>query len=325
MNSIVFLAIVSLSFNSLSQSFAPAPGEPGSTAIHKDSSVIISWAQGIELTRGYLDISDPSLGLAAYGQAEDGLGYAEGDGTSVVSLGDSGIAIITFANPIMDGPGPDFAVFENGFQDNYMEFAHVEVSSDGVNYYRFQSTSETPLDPQISNFTFGDCRYVNNLAGKYRQGYGTPFDLEELAGMGVLNAGAITHIKLIDVVGSVNPEFGTTDGSGQLINDPFPTAYESGGFDLDGVAVIHSAPAGIGESDLTFTVYPNPLVGQGQIHVKSQGELIVLDLFGNTVLSKSVNKDELLKVNLNSGIYFINFTDHGRLSTSRIIVLNENK
>jgi hypothetical protein len=41
------------------------------------------------------------------------LGLPDG---SIVSLGDSGIAIATFAHPIYNGSGPDFAVFENGFQ-----------------------------------------------------------------------------------------------------------------------------------------------------------------------------------------------------------------
>jgi hypothetical protein len=180
MNNLSFIFAIALSFCTLSQSYAPAPGNAGSTAIHKDSSIIVNWATGIDLRRGYLDISVPSMGDVSYGVASDALGPA--DGSTVVSLGDSGVATLTFDVPIINGTGPDFAIFENGFTDDYMEFAFVEVSSDGVTFVRFPSHSEVQSVSQIDNFSFSDCRMVHNLAGKYRTMYGTPFDLEEISG-----------------------------------------------------------------------------------------------------------------------------------------------
>jgi hypothetical protein len=242
----------------VAQSYAPAPGQLGSTAISKDSNVIIAWATGVEIARGPLDIADPSLGTASHGMDQDALGPAEGDGVLVVSLGDGGSATLTFSTPIMNGSGPDFAVFENGFADNYMEFAFVEVSSDGQNFARFPAFSETPTDLQIDNFMFGDCRYVHNLAGKYRQGFGTPFDLDELNSGIPINLNAITHLRLVDVVGSIDPMYGSEDSQGNLINDPYPTAFASGGFDLDAVGVIHQAPLSQNELTEVVSVYPNP-------------------------------------------------------------------
>ena len=77
-----------------------------------------------------------------------GMKVARLRGSKRVSLGDGGTVVLTFPQPIGDVPGPDFAVFENGFKafDNsfFLELAHVEVSSDGVNFYRFPSSSLTP-------------------------------------------------------------------------------------------------------------------------------------------------------------------------------------
>ena len=75
-----------------------------------------------------------------------------------------------------------------------MEFAFVEVSSDGVNYYRFPATSEIPTATQSDNFTITDCGYVHNLAGKYRVNYGTPFDLADFSGILSLDVQNITHV-----------------------------------------------------------------------------------------------------------------------------------
>lgn len=261
MKYLIFTAISGfMGLQLFAQNFAPAPGFPGTTAIHKDSSAIAFWAWGIDLQRGYLDISDKSLGYASFGYPNNAMYEAEGNPFDVVSLGDSGVAILTFPYPISDGEGYDFAVFENGFTDNYLELAFVEVSSDGVNYERFSAISELQDTLQMGNYEFWDCAYVHNFAGKYRQGYGTPFDLQELAGTGV-DINRITHVKIVDVIGSINPLYGSFDSQGNIINDPWPSAFESGGFDLDGVAVIHSDELGIKEkkSPLVFSETPETI------------------------------------------------------------------
>jgi hypothetical protein len=253
---------------SFAQSYAPAPGQPGSTAIHFDSTAIVAWASGVDIVRGWLDVQDFGLGVVSYGSDLDALGIADGQ---PVSLGDGGVAVLTFPNGIANGPGPDFAVFENGFADHYMELALVEVSSDGVNFWRFWNISEIPTEVQLDNFSFSNCGYVHNLAGKYRVMYGTPFDLEELAGTPNLDVNHVTHVRLIDVVGTIDPFYGTPDSDWNLINDPYPTPFASGGFDLDAVAVLHEAnSSGLAEQNETFQLYPNP--GEEKIWLSLAGE-----------------------------------------------------
>src|SRR5262245_43986588 len=68
--------------------------------------------------------------------------------TDVVSLGDGGTVTVQFeGNAIVDGPGPDFIVFENAFnaggnpQSPYAELAAVEVSDDGIQWVGFSCTA----------------------------------------------------------------------------------------------------------------------------------------------------------------------------------------
>lgn len=224
--------------------YAPAAGLPGTTAIHKDSSIIAGWATGIEINRGYINISDTSIyqngtNLASYGYSSYALDSAQGTSFNCVSLGDSGIATLTFNQTIINGTGPDFAVFENGFSDNGLELAFVEVSSDGINFVRFPAVSLTQTNTQIDAFGSLDPTNLYNLAGKYRQGFGVPFDLEDIKDSSNIDINNIRFIRIIDVTGSINSTYAQYDSQGNIINDPFATASTSGGFDLDGVAVIN--------------------------------------------------------------------------------------
>ncbi|MCS6980866.1 MAG: T9SS type A sorting domain-containing protein [Flavobacteriales bacterium] len=236
--------------------FPPPAGQPGSTAIHKDSSVFVGWATGCTVLRGPKNIADLSLGLVSYGDSTKALGVAD---NSVVSLGDGGQAVLTFAHPIADGPGWDFAVFENGFSDTFLELAFVEVSSDGEHFVRFPATSLTQDSVQVGPFGSLDATQIDNLAGKYRTLYGTPFDLQVLAGHPGLNVQAITHVRVVDVVGSIQPAFASYDQYGNAVNDPWPTPFESGGFDLDAVGVIHTIHTAVQERPPVFlNLSPQP-------------------------------------------------------------------
>ena len=225
--------------------YAPAADVPGSTAVAFDSTSIVGWATGVqELTRGWMNISDQSQGKVSYGSASDALGPADAqnDSLPVVSLGDGGHITLTFASPIRNGPGADFAVFENGITDNFLELAFVEVSSNGVNFFRFKAVSLTPTATQVGPFDQTiDPTDLNNLAGKYRRGFGTPFDLAELAGTPGLDVNAVTQVRIVDVVGSIDPLYRTLDSLGNAVNDPWPTNFATGGFDLDAVGVLNFA------------------------------------------------------------------------------------
>ncbi|HMO25026.1 MAG TPA: DUF4465 domain-containing protein [Tepidisphaeraceae bacterium] len=223
--------------------FAGPYTEPG---IASSDPNIKGWATGVaQLTRGPIDIADPSGALASYGVGADALGPANGT-LNVVSLGDGGSITLTFATPIVNGPGADFAVFENGFDTGgpfFAELAFVEVSSNGSDFFRFPSVSLTQTQTQIDTFGTIDPTDVYNLAGKHGVLEGTPFDLQELVGVSsLLNVNAVTHVRIIDVVGRITPTGAytpSTDSLGNLINDPYPTPFDVGGVDLDAVAVLN--------------------------------------------------------------------------------------
>jgi hypothetical protein len=259
MKKIIFCSIVCLCSLQVFAQFEPAAGQVGTNAIYKDSSVFTAWATQCFINRGYQDISNTGLGYASTGDSSMAVGIA-GNG-SVVSLGDGGYAILMFDAPIFNGAGPDFAVFENGYSDTFLELAFVEVSSDGINYFRFPATSNTQDSVQIGSFGSVDCTKLNNLAGKYRANFGTPFDLQELANQQGLDINAITHIKLIDVVGCIQSAFATFDQNGHKVNDPWNTAFASGGFDLDAVGVIHQTTVGLNKPNVNVveaSIFPNP-------------------------------------------------------------------
>jgi hypothetical protein len=243
--------------------FAPAAGQPGSTAVEAASGAITGWAAVVE------DYTPGTYVDAAFRTPEKSLGVAgNSDGTGagfiydVVSLGRGGHITLRFDPPIADGPGSDFAVFENSFSDGFLEVAWVEVSSDGSHFVRFPAFSLTP-GPVAAFGSSMDATNLEGLAGKYRGGFGTPFDLTRLAGAAGLDVGAVTHVRLVDVVGdgsapndltpaslagwlgmplaSLPPSLVTiASGAPAAIYDPYPTVG-SAGFDLDAVGVLHVA------------------------------------------------------------------------------------
>jgi hypothetical protein len=228
--------------------FSPLAGQPGSTAIANTSPSFVEWANGFQnLVRGPLDIANPGAGLASFGDPANAQGPADGNAAHVVSLGDGGQITLSFAHPITDGPGPDLAVFENGFVTSlplaYLELAFVEVSSNGTDFVRFPSESLTQTTTQIGSFGTLNMTNIDGLAGKFQAGFGTPFDLSQVAGLSPnVDVSDIRYVRIVDVVGSINPAFGTRDSLGNLINDPYPTAFASGGFDLNGVGVLNMVP-----------------------------------------------------------------------------------
>ncbi len=225
--------------------YAPPAGQAGSDAVA--AATPLAWATKVaSLTRGPQNISNPGLGLASFGVEGNALGAANattGNGTPVVSLGDGGQITLGFALAITDGAGADFAVFENGVTDTFLELGFVEVSSNGVDFFRFNSVSLTQTDTQIGSFGSLDATNLDNLAGKYRAGFGTPFDLAELSGISpLLDTSHVRFVRIIDVVGSINPTYATFDSQGHKVNDLWPTGFASGGFDLDAVGVLNQVP-----------------------------------------------------------------------------------
>lgn len=265
--------------------FPPAAGSAGSTAIHKDSIQWACWANACTVQRGYLNISNPGMGFVNSGIEQDATGPA-GEG-GVLSLGDGGTAILSFPYPIRNGIGPDFAVFENAFSNTFLELAFVEVSSDGSNFVRFSAISNTDTTVQVGTFGAVDATKIHNLAGKYRSGYGTPFDLEELKDSAAIDIENITHIRIIDVVGSIAPEYCSRDSRGIIVNDPWSTPFNEGGFDLDGIGVIHASGLSATNQNKApeLNIYPNPFRDYFNIKTDENTFFEVFNLQGQLMFS----------------------------------------
>jgi hypothetical protein len=304
--------------------FAPPAGEAGTTAMHKDSSAFVGWAISCETKRGLQDVSDPSLLEANVGTVESVEGPATG--LTILSLGDGGSAIMQFSNPISNGTGPDFAVFENSFSNGFLELAFVEVSSDGLSYVRFPASSFTQTSIQVGSFGELEATKLNNLAGKYIGNYGTPFDLEDLKNHSSLDVNAVTHVKIIDVVGSIDTLYGSKDTAGNFINDPWPTAFGSSGFDLDAIGVINSVSTSLRgiSSGSQSILYPNPASTYFKVkNIKTESlDVNVYDLSGQLVLQSTspnyISVNELL-----SGVYLIEMKGIGGVSYQKLKVIHE--
>lgn len=313
-----------LTLNSVAQNYPPEAGMPGSTAIHYNSPLFIQWANGITVERGFVNKSNPNVmasgsNYATFGLPNDALGIPSGP---VVSLGDGGSAILTFANPIVDGPGFDFAVFENG-STAYLELAFVEISSDGVHYFRFPNHSQTQTATQLGTFQSPAANFLNNLAGKYSSDYGTPFDISEINDAEFLDKSNIQFVKVIDVVGSTDPVYASYDSFGNAVNDSFPTPFSSCGFDLQGVGVIDTT-LNTSDFDLKSKVflYPNPTSDFFSVSNAKGSTIKVYDINGRMLKTIDNYQGQNLAINyLKSGVYMVTIVFETTIKTVKLIVL----
>ena len=286
--------------------FAPAAGMSGSTAIKADSNCFVAWGTSAIAELGLRDISQPDSGNASVGTEAAVLGNALKNG--VISLGDGGMVSIYFASGIVNQEGFDFAVFENAFNDSFLELAHVEISADGQNYFRFPSISNSPIDKQTEPFGATYPENIHNLAGKYRMPFGTPFDISEIDSTQPNFPDVFYYVRIIDVVGSINPLWGSQDSKGNYINDPWPTPFASSGFDLDAIGVIHPAHTGnIRKNRLkTFIIFPR----ENKITIQQTPQLPTFQVYDGTgrLRYQHESKTDVSMVELdqlNTGIYYL--------------------
>jgi len=225
---------------------------------------------------------EPAPGVAAqWADPNKALGPAAGEPLDIVSLGDlnqdllgqntpPGRVTLLFNEPIRQGKGYDFVVFENGFVSAatydtgsvegqmFTELGYVEVSSNGIDFVRFPAVSLTPAPTgpygtvEISN--------LYNLAGKHPNAggicTGTPFDLREIASdpdvlSGLVDINNIRYVRIVDIPGSgdfYDRASAHADPSSQPAggryshNHPIYDAwltFGSGGLDLEAVGVLH--------------------------------------------------------------------------------------
>lgn len=218
-------------------------------AIAAGDAAFAEWADRIDASRTYFaprgsSSIDESGGFNSLGDL---------DAIEIINGDSPGYLTVTFPTGIRNGDGADFAVFENGFafggeNSLFAELAYVEVSSNGSDFVRFDSIS-TNTGPTAGSGAFAgyDMTNVYNLAGKHQSGYGTPFDLEELAGMASVLSGSvdldnIQYVRMVDIPGTGD----YLDSLGNPILDNWLTTG-SGGFDFRlgeglGVGVINTVP-----------------------------------------------------------------------------------
>lgn len=325
--------IVLAGVTSFAQYFPPAAGLPGSTAIHVDSAVFISWATECTIERGYINISDTNqtdqgLNYASYGEQNNAVGKAD---NSVVSLGDGGIATYYFENSIQNNPGFDFAIFENGFNDTFLELAFVEVSNDGDYFVRFPSYSNTQTETQVETFGNIDPTYIHNLAGKYRAFYGTPFNLEDINDSSNIDLNNIHYVRIIDVVGSIDEVYASYDENGNAINDPFPTPFYNCGFDLDALGILESGTFinSTIDSKISVKIFPNPAGNYLNINLlKGNFRIELFDAFGILRITKTIENlffEEIEIIDLSllyPGIYYLRIYQDEDFITKKIVKTN---
>lgn len=214
------------------------------------------------------------------------LGPATGKGhEDIFSLGDlsreqinqgvlPGQITLQFDEPIRNGEGYDFAVFENGLLSEFTtpagsaagqmfaELAYVEVSSNGEDFVRFPAVSLTAAP--VGLFGTIEISNIYNLAGKHpnsgRTCTGTGFDLQEIAKepsiiSGLVDINDIRYVRIVDIPGTgdfydeavrhIDP--GTWPdrdcyGNNHPIYDAWDTSlvplHPSGGFDLEAIGVL---------------------------------------------------------------------------------------
>lgn len=235
---LIFLSCFSFAF---AGEFAPAAGKPGSLAVKLGDPKILNWASDY---RDYL----PGYNLDdIWTDTSKAIGPASGNSSDVVSLGEGGEITLIFNEPIKNKEGFDFAVFENSFSDGFLELAEVFVSTNGDDFIGFDTFSNTPKP--VSGYGTINPENIKNFAGKYRKGYGTCFDLEELKEKpfvlsGVVDLDEINYIKIKDIIGDGRIK----DSRGNPVYDPYPT-HGSAGFDLDGVCSLDGLVISFTEKD----------------------------------------------------------------------------
>jgi hypothetical protein len=216
------------------------------------------------------DNADPSKAIGPVGTTTGGQTVSLGDldADQIAAGVPAGSITLEFDNTFRDGPGWDFAVFENAFRFSapdddkvFAELAYVEVSTDGTNFVRFPSVSLTTelFEPFGPSFAGLDPSDVHNLAGKHESLIGTPLDLGELSARaevteGLVDLDRIRYVRLVDIPGDGSFLDGQPSPAGILDAWPTTSDFGSGGLDLDAVGARYAVPEPGGAAGLVLAL-----------------------------------------------------------------------
>jgi hypothetical protein len=129
-------------------------------------------------------------------------------------------------------------------------------------------------------------------------------------------------VRVIDVVGTISTGF-STDSQGHKINDPYPTVFPSGGFDLDAIAVINENTfLGHKENDIiSYNIYPNPSKGITNINTNSDCTVDIITINGQLINHYTLFKNEEIQLtNLKNGLYLIYFNTGEKTFINKLVV-----
>ena len=231
----------------------------------------------------------------------------------IASLGLGGEIVLRFDQPITDGAGPDFTVFENAFYYSigqrerlFAEPAVVSVSRDGITYATFACDPHTlegcagtapthgdrdPLDPRVSG--------------------GNSFDLSDIG------ADSIRFVRIRDVTSTV-------------LNDPEHPYWDAtlSGFDLDAVIAIPFAGRGPKSSAQSpdsddIHIAPNPAQSRVRVRAPHALRVRVVDGLGRVVIDRAsdgTSGEIALDVSaIATGVYMVESFDPHRARHTAIL------
>jgi hypothetical protein len=109
-----------------------------------------------------------------------------------------------------------------------------------------------------------------------------------------------------------------------MINDPWPTPFPNGGFDLDAIGVIHqNTSVGLKENNLddNLYLYPNPINKGEKLLLSTSKDILFVSVYnfsGQKILS---TKENFISTSeLTEGIYFIEVNSVNNSITKKLLI-----
>ncbi len=120
-------------------------------------------------------------------------------------------------------------------------------------------------------------------------------------------------------------EYATYDIYENPINDPWPTPFESSGFDLDAVGIIHDKEhTAIGQfNKIEYSIGPNPFSDFLKINDLKEGvEINIFNLDSEHIFNFKVDKEGSVLIkgnNLPKGLLLLQIIEDGNSITRKIL------
>lgn len=197
---------------------------PATAAAERCADAVVERVEGAD--GGYLE---PGLAMPGVVLGPPAGGGAFSQSLDVYPLGHGGSITLAFEdNAILNGPGPDFRVFENAFHTSsdlsttFREAGFVEASADGITFVRFPWNAEN-----FTGLAGISPVYANPLAGIGPLDPNAGGDAFDLATIGLDEA---RYVRIVDAADFVNDE-----------GNNFPIRGQGkAGFDLDAIVALNS-------------------------------------------------------------------------------------